>query len=57
METQKYTTNINLYREISSTDMKHSKLLLQVILLFIINITKKTNIKKKEKQKQKKEQK
>ena len=35
METQKYTINIDVYREITSTKMKYSKLLVSVILLFI----------------------
>ena len=35
METQKYTININLYREITSTKTKHSNLFVSMILLFI----------------------
>ena len=37
METQKYTSNINSYREITSTKMKHSHLLVSVILP-VINV-------------------
>ena len=35
METQKYTININFYRKITSTIMKHFYLLVSMILLFI----------------------
>ena len=35
VETQEYAININLFREITSTKMKHSNLLLSMILLFI----------------------
>ena len=54
METQKYTININLYRKITSTKMKHSNLLVSVISLF--TNTEKTNKSKKQKQKQYKKQ-
>ena len=37
VETQKYIININLYREITSTKMKHCNLLVSIILLFITN--------------------
>ena len=54
VETQKYTININLYREITSTKMKHSNLLVSVILVFINEHYRKTNKGNKEKkQKQK----
>ena len=43
METQKYTVNINLFREITSTKTKHSNLLVSVILLFINEHYRKTN--------------
>ena len=51
METQKYTININLYTEITSTKMKHSNLLVSVILLFINEHYKKIDKGKKEKPK------
>ena len=57
METQKYTININIYREITSTKMKHSKLLVSVILLFINEHYRKNKLmgkRKNKKQKQKK---
>ena len=43
METQKYTININLYRKITSSKMKHSNLFVSVILLFINEHNRKTN--------------
>ena len=51
VETQNYTSNINLYREITSTKIKHSNLLVSVVLLFINQHHRQTN--KGEKQKQK----
>ena len=54
METQKYIINFNLYREITSTKMKHSNLLVLMILLFINEHYRKTNKEKKEKLKPKK---
>ena len=53
VETQKYTININLYREITSTKMKHSNLLVSVILVFINEHYRKTNKGNKEKNKNK----
>ena len=49
METQKYTININLYREIISTKMKHYNFLVSVILLFINEHYRKKQIKGKSK--------
>lgn len=43
VETQEYAININLFREITSTKMKHSNLLLSMILLFINENYRKTN--------------
>ena len=43
METQKYTININLYRETTSTKMKQSNLFVSVILHFIKEHYRKTN--------------
>ena len=48
METQKYTININFYREITSTKMKHSNLFVSVILHFINEHYRKTNKGKKQ---------
>ena len=52
MENQKYTININFYRETTSTKMKHSNLLVSVILLFMNEHYRKTNKGKKVKTKQ-----
>ena len=43
VETQNPTSNINLYREIASTKIKHSNLLISVVLLFINEHYRKTN--------------
>ena len=51
METQKYTTNINFYTEITSTKTKHSNILVSVILLFTNEHYRKMNKGKKEKRK------
>ena len=51
METQKYTININLCTEITSTKTKHSNFLVSVILLFTNEHYRKTNNGTKEKQK------
>ena len=51
VETQKYTININLFREITSTKMKHSNLFAAVILLFINEHYRKANKEKKQKTK------
>ena len=45
VETQKYTININLYREITSTKMKHSSLFVSVNLLTEKQIKGKNNSK------------
>ena len=50
METQKYAININLYRETTSTKMKHSTLFVSVILLFLNEHYRKTNKVKKTQQ-------
>ena len=57
METQKYTANINLYREITSTKMKHSNLFVSVILHFINEQYRKTNKREKNNNKTKQKQK
>ena len=51
METQKYTININLYRKITSTKIKHSNLLILASLLSINECYRKTNKGKKERNK------
>ena len=51
METQKCTTNINFYTEITSTKTKHSNFLVLVILLFTNEHYRKINKGTKEKRK------
>ena len=53
METQKYTININFYRKITSTIMKHFYLLVSMILLFINDTYRKKKGKRKTKQNKK----
>ena len=53
VETQIHTININLQRKITSTKMKHSNLLVSVILIFINEHYRKTDKEKKERKQKK----